>query len=152
MAAAPQIAMSSRSGVRQVWSPARIYLVASGVFLLVIAMAGFMINRTFPIGAAEFRSAESHHVFGVLETNGWHNLLGIIGALLALGFAIRPQWSRFGALFKGWIYVGVTAVLAIWSGDTFWVASNNADQVVHAALAVGGLVTGFLTPRSQTTT
>ncbi len=143
------MAVSPGSAVRQAWSPARIYLVASGVFLLITSTAGFMINRSFPIGAAEFRSTESHHVFGILETNGWHNLLGVIGALLALGFAIRPQWSRFGALFKGWIYVGVTAALAIWSGDTFWVASNNADQVVHASLAVGGLVTGFLTPRSE---
>ncbi len=143
------MAVSPERAVRQAWSPARIYLVASGVFLLVTSTAGFMINRTFPIGAAEFRSAESHHVFGVLETNGWHNLAGLIGALLALGFAVRPQWSRFGALFKGWSYVGVTAALAIWSGDTFWVASNNADQVVHASLAVGGLLTGFLTPRSE---
>ncbi|HEX2090460.1 MAG TPA: DUF4383 domain-containing protein [Actinomycetota bacterium] len=143
------MAVSPGPAVRQAWSPARIYLVASGVFLLVTSTAGFMINRTFPIGAEEFRSAESHHVFGVLETNGWHNLLGVIGALLALGFAIRPQWSRFGALFKGWIYVGVTAAVAIWSGDTFWVASNDADQVVHATLAVGGLITGFLTPRSR---
>ncbi len=147
-----QVAVSPGSAVRQTWSPARIYLVASGVFLLVTSTAGFMMNRSFPIGAVEFRSAESHHIFGVLETNGWHNLAGLIGALLALGFAVRPEWSRFGALYKGWSYVGVTAALAIWSGDTFRVASNNADQVVHASLAAGGLITGFLTPRSPATT
>ena len=146
-----QMEVRPASALPRPWSPARIYLVTSGVFLLVTSTAGFLIDRTFPIGAEEFRSAGSHHVFGVLETNGWHNLAGLVGAFLALAFAVRPQWSRFGALFKGWIYVGVTAALAIWGGHTFWVASNNADQVVHAALAVGGLITGFLTPRSQTT-
>ena len=141
---------SSRLVRGATWSPARVYLVGSGIFLLVVAAAGFALNTTFPIGAAETESAESDHIFGILETNGWHNLAGLISGVVALGFALKPEWARAGALLKGAFYVVVTSGIALWGGETFWIASNAADQVVHASLAVGGLATGFFT-RSSTT-
>ena len=131
------------------WSPARVYLVASGVFLLIVAAAGFALNTAFPIGAQEARSAESDHIFGILETNGWHNLAGLISGVVALGFAARPEWARLGALLKGAFYVAVTSGIALWGGPTFWIASNAADQVVHATLAVGGLAACLLTRSSN---
>lgn len=131
------------------WSPARIYLVVSGIALLLIAIPGFMANSVFPIGADEVGAAGSAHTFGIFETNGWHNLAGVISGLVALGFAIRPEYARLGALLKGAFYVGVTTSVAVLGGETFWIASNNADQVVHATLAVGGVVTGLLTPSSS---
>ncbi len=127
------------------WSPARLYLVGSGIFLLVVAAAGFAVNTTFPIGATETQRAGSDHVFGILETNGWHNLAGLVSGVVALGFALKPEWARAGALLKGAFYVLVTSGIAIWGGETFWIASNAADQVVHASLAVGGLASGLLT-------
>lgn len=130
-------------------SPARIYLVVSGVFLLAVAAAGFTVDRSFPFTIAEFRAQEAAHIFGILETNGWHNLAALGSGTLALGFAVRPEWARAGALSKGTLYVAVTASLAIWGEETFRVATNLADQLVHATLAVGGLVSGFLTPSSR---
>ena len=134
-----------RASSRSEWSPARIYLVVSGVLLLFIAIAGFTINRAFPTGAGEVSSAGTAHLFGVLETNGWHNLAGLLSAIVALGFALRAQWARTGALLKGVFYVGVTASVAIWGPHTFWIAANTPDQFLHGALGVGGLLTGFWT-------
>ncbi len=138
----------SRPAAIPEWSPARLYLVVSGVFLLVVAAAGFTIERSFPLSVSEFRAQESAHILGVLETNGWHNLAAVFSGSLALAFALRPEWARAGALFKGALYVAVTASLAIWGEETFRVATNLADQLVHASLALGGLITGVLTPRS----
>ena len=143
------VAASAPTISSQKWSPARIYLVASGVFLLILAAAGFMVNRTFPIGVEEFGHAKSGHVFGLLETNGWHNLAGLISGVVALGFAMKAEWARFGALLKGFFYVVVTTSIALWGGETFWIASNGPDQVIHGSLAVGGLLTGWLTPKRR---
>jgi hypothetical protein len=133
------------------WSPARIYLVVSGVFLVLIPLAGFFFDHSFPIGADAVHRDDAGHIFGILETNGWHNLAGLLSGAIALGFAIKPHWARTGALFKGFMYVGVTTSIAIWGPEKFWLESNTADQIVHATLAVTGLIAGFATPaRSRT--
>ncbi|MDQ3982001.1 MAG: DUF4383 domain-containing protein [Actinomycetota bacterium] len=134
------------------WSPARIYLVVSGVFLVVASAVGFGIDSSFPASAAEVDSAGSGHIFGIFETNGWHNLSALISGAIALGFAVRPEWARAGALLKGTMYVAVTTSIAIWGPETFKVASNGADQVVHASLALTGLAAGLATPRRPRTT
>ena len=126
------------------WSPARVYLVASGVILLVLAAAGFAVNTTFPTRSSEVH-ATSDHIFGILETNGWHNLAGLLSGMVALAFAVRPGWARTGALVKGVFYVIVTVGIAIEGGPDAWIASNTADQVVHASLAIGGLATAAMT-------
>lgn len=132
------------------WSPARVYLVVSGVFLLVVAAAGFALNQNFAIGPDYLAGHDaSAHVFGILETNGWHSLAGLVSGVVALGFALRPEWARAGALVKGAFYVAVTTAIALWGPETFWIASNGADQVVHATLGVAGLASGLLTrPRA----
>lgn len=133
---------------RAQWSPARIYLVVSGVFLLVVAFAGLAINQNFAIGSDYLDGHDaSAHVFGILETNGWHSLAGLVSGVVALGFALRPEWARTGALLKGAFYVVVTTGVALWGPETFWIASNAADQVVHATLAVTGVASGLATTR-----
>jgi hypothetical protein len=135
--------------VKQQWSPARVYLVVSGVMLMFFAVAGFAVNRAFPIGAGQVEEAGTGHIFGLLETNGWHSLGGVVSAAVAFAFALKPQWSRTGALVKGVYYVVLTIVVGVWGGETFWIASNAADQVFHAAFGIGGVVTGLLSARSK---
>ena len=143
-----QGSLEARGATREVeaWSPARVYLVVSGILLVVLAAAGFAVNAEFPTEAGRV-APTSGHIFGILETNGWHNLAGVLSAVVAFGFAARPEWSRTGALVKGVFYVGVTSTIAIFGGETFWIAANTADQVIHASLAAGGLATAALTPR-----
>ncbi len=135
-------------GATPQWSPARIYLVASGIVLLFLAVAGFAVNATFPTDPDQVH-ATSDHLFGILETNGWHNLAGLFSGLVALGFAVRPEWARLGALVKGIFYVVVTTSIAIEGGEMVLIASNAADQVVHASLAIGGLASAALSPRQR---
>jgi hypothetical protein len=144
--AVPRTVTQSNTRV-QAWSPARIYLVVSGVFLVAVSVVGFVVNSTFPIGADEVGTAGSGYTLGVFETNGWHNLAGLVSGIVALGFALKPEWARVGALLKGTLYVIVTTSIAIWGGETFWLASNTADQIVHGTLAVTGLAAGLATPR-----
>lgn len=133
-------------GRRHRWTPARLYLVISGSLLIAIGAAGFAVDASFPTAAAEVERLGSGHLFGILETNGWHNVAGLASGVVAVAFAARAQWARLGALLQGGLYTAVTAAVAIWGGETFWIASNTADQVVHALLAVGGLASGLATP------
>lgn len=130
------VAMGSEVG----WTPARVFLLAGGTWLLVLGLVGFAVSSSFPIGAAEAETARSARIFGVFKTNGWHNLAAVLiaGAALPVAF-LRPAWSRRVALAIGAIHVGVTAALFIWEPSTFWIASNTADQVVHATYAVLGI-------------
>lgn len=127
------------------WSPARIYLVSSGIFLLVIAAIGYALDQSFPTSPDAV--GQSRWVFGLFETNGWHTTAGLISGFVALGFALRPEWAWAGAMAKGLFYVGVTTSLFLVAPSTFLLISNNADQVVHASLAVGGIGSALLTKR-----
>ena len=121
------------------WTPARIYLVVSGIFLVGAALTGFGYSTSFPSSADAVRSAHNPHIYGIFETNGWHNLTSLVSGLVSRSFALRPEWARTGALVKGSLYTVVTISIAIWGPETFLLASNAADQVVHASLAVAGL-------------
>lgn len=128
------------------WTPARLFLLAGGTWLLVLGLVGFAVSSSFPIGAAEAETAHSGHIFGIFETNGWHNLATVLIAAVSLPVAVlRPGWSRPVALAIGVIHVAVTAALFIWEPSTFWIASNSADQVVHATYAALGIGSGAAT-------
>jgi len=123
-------------------SPARPYLLLSGVFLLIISVLGLVYDQSFALGSD---ADESAHVFGILETNGWHSLAGLFGGLAALALAAKAEWSRFGALSLGVTYIVVTIVLGIWDPRTFSIASNTADNLVHGLLGVGGIASALAT-------
>ena len=137
---------ATHGAIEEKWSPARWYLVASGIFLVVFASLGFLYDSSFPTEAAEVRRADPGYILGFAETNGWHNLNGIISGLLALGFALRPEWTRLGAFVKGSLYVAVTTSIAVWGPETFLIESNAADQLIHGSLAVAGIASALATP------
>jgi hypothetical protein len=127
------------------WTPARIFMAISALFHIPVGFAGFITDRTFPIGAHATARARSGHVFGVFETNGWHTLGALIVGVVSLYFALRPNHAREGALGLGAGHVGLWVALVLWDPSTFWLASNGADQIVHSITAVGGIGSGLLT-------
>jgi preprotein translocase subunit SecG len=131
------------------WSPARVYLAVAGAYLIVVGIAGFLIQRSFPIGAAEVESAGSAEVFGVFETNGWHNLAALVFGIVAVYFLIRPDRAAFGALIVGVPNAFVAIVFALADPKTFWFASNGADSVAHVLLGAGGIAAALMS-RSST--
>ncbi len=122
-------------------------MVVSALFHLPVAVVGFLYDRTFPIGADAAATASSARIFGVFETNGWHTLGALVVGVVSLYFALRPRHAREAALAIGIGHVGLWVALVLWDPSTFWIASNAADQVVHASTAVGGIASGLLTPR-----
>lgn len=132
------------------WSPARIYLVATGVVLVLVALLGFGVDRSFPATPAEVDSAGSGHILGIFETNGWHNLSSLVSGVISLGFATKPRWARTGAFVKGFMYVAVTISIAVFGAETFKIASNTADQIAHATFGVAGLAAALATPARGT--
>jgi hypothetical protein len=132
------------------WTPARVFMLAAALWHLALGGGGFFYDASFPVGAAAARGGESAHIFGVFETNGWHNAAALGLGMVTLFFTIRPARAREAALVIGIGHVGLTAAFMLWPPTTFWIASNTADQWVHAATAVGGIVSGLATPRSLT--
>ena len=130
------------------WTPARMFMAISFLYHLPLGVAGLMVDQSFPIGSSEAERAGSGDIFGVFETNGWHSVAALALAVISLYFALRPKRAREAALAIGVFHVALVAALFAWEPETFWLASNTADQFIHATTAVAGIVCGLLTPRT----
>ncbi len=133
------------------WTPARGFLLAVAITHLPLGVGGLLVDSSFPIGGEAARAGGSGHLFGVLETNGWHSLAALSLSVLAAWIVFRPRRARAVALALGVFHIALVVQLAIWDPRSFWLASNGADQIVHASTAVGGIVSGLLTrPTAET--
>lgn len=133
----------SLSSIDSGWSPARIFLLVAAIWHLLLGVVGLSLNRSFPVGANAAAGADCDHIFGIFETNGWYSLAASLLGLLAAYFTVSPRRAREVALGIGVVHVGIVAALALWQPETFWLASNAADQVVHASTAIGGIASAL---------
>jgi hypothetical protein len=138
------------SGQADRWSPARIFMLVSVLYHLPLGIAGLVYDQTFPIGAAAAESAGSDHVFGIFETNGWHSLAALLLGIASLYFMMRPRGARAAALAIGVFHVGIVVAFSVWPSETFWIASNTADQFIHSFTAIAGIGAALLTRDGQT--
>jgi hypothetical protein len=127
------------------WTPARVFMLAAAAVHLPLGIIGLVYDQTFPVGVSAAARAGSDHVFGVLETNGWHSLAALGIGIVTAYFTIYPRRAREAALMIGVLHVGIVASLVVWDPSKFWLASNAADQVVHASTAIGGIGSALLT-------
>ena len=107
-----------------------------GAVLVVAGIIGFFYEP-------EFTSDEAirDSVFGILEVNGWHNIVHIAtGAFLVL-MAPKAKSAVTGLLIFAAAYAVVT-VLGFIDGDTVvnFIPVNFADNVLHAVLTVAALL------------
>ena len=59
-------------------SPAQVYALVFGITLVAAGILGFFYNASFAVGDGLERDA----VFGLLDVNGWHNVVHLAtGAL-----------------------------------------------------------------------
>lgn len=141
-----RVAVFSERQDVQAWQPARVFLAVSSVFHVFIGSVGFISSSSFARGAGAGVDPEaSGHLFGIFETNGWHNLAGLALGLTSLAFAAKPEMAHFGALSLGAVMIIVTIVLALWEPRTFWLASNGWDQMLHALAGIGGVASALAT-------
>lgn len=109
----------------------------------------------FDDGAGALLGCGPGHVFGILDVNGWHNVVHIAtGALGLAAFAAGAYAARTYAFGLGVVYL----VVAIWgfvigSGDSILsiIPINTEDSVLHLALGVTGLLAGLASaaPRAE---
>jgi hypothetical protein len=127
------------------WTPARIFMLVAAVWHLPLGIVGLVYDQTFPVGAAAAARASSEHIFWVFETNGWHSLAALLLGIVTAYFTVYPRRAREAALVLGVFHVGLVTALVVWPPSTFWLASNAADQAVHASTAIGGIASALVT-------
>jgi hypothetical protein len=129
-------------------SPARIYAGLAGATLVVAGIIGFFYSADF--GSPGHVDA----VFGILDVNGWHNVVHILtGALGLLAFGAGLYAARQYALAMGAVYI----VVAIWGfivgdGDSILsiIPVNTEDNVLHLLIGLAGLGAGLATAAAPT--
>src|SRR3954449_8398619 len=86
-------------------TPAQLYALLVGGTLVVAGIIGFFYSSDFG------EPGEVDSVLGILDVNGWHNVVHIVTGLLGLAaFAAGAYAARAYALGLGLVYV----VVAIW--------------------------------------
>ena len=126
-------------------SPARLYALLVGAVLVVAGIIGFFYE-------SEFTNDESVRdaVLGILDVNGWHNLVHIAtGALGLAAFAAGADAARTYALGLGAVYIAVAVWgFAVGDGESILsiVPVNTEDNVLHLLIGLAGLAAAAATP------
>jgi hypothetical protein len=132
-------------------SPARLYALLVGGALTIAGIIGFFYDSGFDTGSG----LTSEAVFGVLDVNGWHNVVHLAPGLL--GLAAAGYAPRAYALVLGLSYV----VVAIWGfAETTngfgvildFLPVNTEDNILHLVLGLTGLAAGAATRSAEPAT
>jgi hypothetical protein len=130
-------------------SPAQVYAATFGATLVLAGILGFFYNADFSTGDATTNPANRDALIGLFDINGWHNLVHIASG--AIGLAVASSWvgARRYALGFGIVYLIVAAAgFAIGDGESLLglVPINTADNLLHTAIAVLGVLAGVVSP------
>ena len=126
-------------------TPAMLYAGVVGAVLVVAGIIGFFYN-------AEFTSDQSVRdaVFGVLDVNGWHNVVHILtGALGLLAYGAGAYAARSYAMALGIVYLAVAAWgFIVGNGDSILgiIPVNTEDNILHLLIGIAGIAAGMATP------
>lgn len=123
-------------------SPAQTYALVIGLALTAAGIVGFFYSSAFG------KPGEVDAVLGVLDVNGWHNLVHLLSGLLLLSVASSYSASRTTAIG----FAAVYAAIAIWGftigdGESILgiVPVNSEDNVLHLLISLAGLFAGLAT-------
>ena len=126
-------------------SPAQVYALVIGLTLVIAGIVGFFYNASFDTGDGLSRDA----VLGILDVNGWHNVVHILTGVLGLAVAGSYDGSRVYAISFGVIYLAVAGVGFIaGTGDEILnlIPVNTEDNLLHLLIGLAGLAAGLATP------
>ena len=125
-------------------SPARLYATLVGGVLVVAGIIGFFYSSSFG------SPGTVDDAFGILDVNGWHNLVHILTG--AIGLLVAGYAARGYALGLGFIYI----LIAIWGfiiggGESIlgFIPVNTADNFLHLILGLLGIGAGITTPKQR---
>jgi hypothetical protein len=123
-------------------TPAQWYCLLAGLTLLLAGVLGFIVNSDFDTGS----NVQGDELV-VLEVNGIHNLVHLASGLVLLASAGKRAIAKTVAIAFGLVY-GVVTIIGLIDGETVLglLPVNAADNVLHIALSVLGLIAGFISP------
>ncbi|HEX5608680.1 MAG TPA: DUF4383 domain-containing protein [Solirubrobacterales bacterium] len=130
--------MEAAAVPKEQWTFAQKGIVVLAVIQLVWALAGFVAEPSFHLGA----DAPTEKVLGV-DFNGYHALAGLLLFAPAFYFALRPKWALYYAIYVA-VALIVSGLWAIWDETPAWVFTfpdNYADAVFHI---VNGVLFGLV--------
>ena len=129
-------------------TPAMLYAGVVGAVLVVAGIIGFFYNAEFTTDTS-VRDA----VFGILDVNGWHNVVHILtGVLGLLAYGAGVYAARSYAMALGIVYLVVAAWgFIVGDGDSILsiIPVNTEDNILHLMLGVGGVLAAYATPAAQ---
>src|SRR5215204_3574095 len=122
-------------------SPAQVYALVIGLALVAAGILGFFYSASFSAGDGTERDA----VLGILDVNGWHNVVHIATGALGLLVASSYDASRAYALGFGAVYL-LVALLGFLAGDGEEIFDlipvNTEDNVLHLLIGIAGIGAG----------
>ena len=116
-------------------SPAQLYALVVGATLVVAGILGFFYSSAFG------SPGDVEAVLGILDVNGWHNIVHIASGALGLAMMGRRDSARLYALGLGVVYTLVTILGFIVGngGDILgFIPVNTEDNILHLLIAVAG--------------
>jgi hypothetical protein len=128
-------------------SPAQLYALIFGIVLVAAGILGFFYESSFATG--DDTLVERDAVLGILDVNGWHNVVHIASGLVGLAVAGSYANARMYALVFGAVYIVVAILGFIYGdGDSIFklIPVNTEDNVLHALIGVSGIGAGMATP------
>ena len=121
--------------------PTRLYaLLIAGGFTLA-GVLGLFVNNDFSTNPITRKA-----IFGLLDTNGWHNLFHFAFVPIAFWVANRAGASRSFAVLGGLLYAGLgLAGIAIGNDAVLFglIPVNLLDSVIHLSLGVVGVAAAW---------
>jgi hypothetical protein len=126
-------------------SPAQAFALVIGATLVVTGVAGFFYNASFGTGDGTDRDA----VLGILDVNGWHNVVHVLTGAIGLAVSGAYDGSRLYALGFGAIYLVLTLLGFIaGDGDELFnlLPVNTEGNVLHLLIGFAGVGAGVATP------
>ena len=128
-------------------SPAQLYALVFGIVLVAAGILGFFYESSFAVGDDTLREREA--VLGILEVNGWHNVVHLVTGAIGLAVAGSYSGARAYALGLGAVYILVTILgFAYGDGDSIFklIPINTEDNILHLLIGVAGIAAGLATP------
>lgn len=136
--------------VRYAEAPVQKAAAIVGAVFIVVGIAGFIPGLTTDVGSMTFSGHESGAMLlGLFQVSILHNFVHLLFGLAGLLFATTFAGAR-GYLIWGGVVYGLLLVYGlVVSGDhpANFVPLNEADNWLHAAIAVGMILLGVLLGR-----
>ena len=127
-------------------TPAQIYALVIGAVLVLAGIIGFFYSTAFG------SPGDTDAVLGILDVNGWHNIVHIASGAVGLLVVGSYRGARAYALGLGVVYLLVT-LLGFIAGDGEEILNlipvNTEDNFLHLLIGIAGIAAGLATPATE---